>query len=67
MTGGIFHVQKNSPPSDRFLGESPAATAVLKGSALAPDITGTVRFYPYRAGSLVVAEVEGLPEHTPLS
>ena len=39
--------------------------AVLKGSALAPSLTGVTHFYPAKNGTLVVAEVEGLPEHLP--
>ena len=39
----------------------PSATATLIPSALAPHITGSVHFYPAADGTLVVAEVFGLP------
>ena len=48
-----------------LFGKRPAAHAVLRGSALAPEITGLVWFYPMRLGTLVVLEAEGLPEHMP--
>ncbi|MCI9273406.1 MAG: superoxide dismutase family protein [Clostridiales bacterium] len=51
--------------NDTFFGETPVARAILKGSALNPEITGVVQFYPYREGALVVVEVSGLPEHIP--
>lgn len=50
---------------DTFLGQAPAAKATLTGSALAPEITGSVRFYPYLDGTLVLVEATGLPEHVP--
>jgi len=39
----------------------PQAAAVLKGSAVFPDVRGSVRFYATRYGTFVVAEVAGLP------
>jgi len=39
----------------------PAAEAVLRGAELAPEVRGTVRFYNAGAGTMVVAEVFGLP------
>ena len=39
----------------------PQAIARLKGSALYPNLLGTVRFYEHPYGVLVVAQAEGLP------
>ncbi|MBQ7897202.1 MAG: superoxide dismutase family protein [Clostridia bacterium] len=39
----------------------PQAFARIKGSALYPNLTGTVRFYEHPYGVVVVTEVEGLP------
>lgn len=39
----------------------PYAAAVLRGNGDNPQISGTVRFYPAAKGTLVVAEVFGLP------
>lgn len=41
----------------------PYATAVLRGNDANPQISGTVRFYTAAKGTLVVAEVFGLPPH----
>lgn len=43
----------------------PAALAHLKGSSLAPGISGTVGFYPAHDGTLVAAEVFNLPGQMP--
>lgn len=40
----------------------PYAAAVLRGNDANPQIGGTVRFYPAANGTLVVAEVFGLPQ-----
>lgn len=45
----------------KISGEEPVAKAVLKGSALMPGIHGNVEFYPAMGGTMVVAEVTGLP------
>lgn len=39
----------------------PFAAAALRGNDMNPQISGTVRFYPAAHGTLVVAEVFGLP------
>ncbi|MBQ8356574.1 MAG: superoxide dismutase family protein [Clostridia bacterium] len=39
----------------------PQAMAQIAGSAVYPDITGTVRFYTTPYGVLVVAQISGLP------
>jgi len=43
----------------------PYAEAKMSGSALAPKISGTVSFYPIDNGTLIAAEITGLPPHTP--
>lgn len=43
----------------------PLAIAFLKGSPLAPDIKGIVRFYQIPEGTWVCVEVTGLPEYQP--
>lgn len=40
----------------------PRARALLSGGGEAPHILGRVDFYPKEKGTLVVADVEGLPE-----
>lgn len=40
----------------------PQAWAHIQGSALYPEIFGTVRFYWHPRGTLVVTEVRGLPD-----
>ena len=47
---------------DALLRGRPQAWANLRGSALYPSLRGTVRFYGHPFGTLVVAEVEGLPD-----
>lgn len=42
--------------------ERPAATARIQGDAAHPALQGTVWFYPRRQGTLVVADVMGLPD-----
>jgi Cu-Zn family superoxide dismutase len=39
----------------------PYATANIKGGTLAPGINGTVKFYPIADGTLIEAELSGLP------
>lgn len=39
----------------------PAARASIKGSAEHPKLHGTMSFYPYRNGAIVLAELWGLP------
>ncbi|MBR1592830.1 MAG: superoxide dismutase family protein [Ruminococcus sp.] len=46
-----------------FIQRKPQAAAVLEGSEKYPDIHGVVRFYNMRNGTLVYADVNGLP-HT---
>lgn len=41
----------------------PEATANISGGELAPDLTGTVKFYRMGRGCLVVASVSGLPQN----
>ena len=50
---------------EEIIRKKPFAQAVFKGSALAPDISGLVQFYPAREGTMVVVDVRGLPEHVP--
>lgn len=38
------------------------AIAHISGSASAPELRGTVRFLPRPGGTLVLAQIEGLPE-----
>lgn len=45
----------------RFLRYIPTAVAMVKGSEEYPDINGTVRFYQTAYGSVVFAEIMGLP------
>lgn len=47
--------------------DRPDATAQLKGSALAPGLEGFVRFYSVPGGTLVRADVCGLPVYKPAS
>jgi len=42
----------------------PAAFAPMSGGDTAPDISGIVSFFPYSGGSLVVADLAGLPHET---
>ena len=39
----------------------PAARASIKGGAEHPKLHGTMSFYPYRNGAIVLAELGGLP------
>ena len=41
--------------------ERPAAFATVQGDGAHPSLQGTVRFYPRSQGTLVVADVVGLP------
>lgn len=40
----------------------PAAAACIRGGQQYPDLRGTVAFTPLRCGTLVTAEIEGLPD-----
>lgn len=40
----------------------PQAVARITGGRIAPDLRGTVQFYPMWDGVLVVTQVDGLPE-----
>ena len=40
----------------------PSAAAVLRGSALYPDLKGKVRFFQTDAGVIVMADISGLPK-----
>lgn len=42
--------------------QMPAASACVRGGKEYPAIRGTVRFYPCSGGTLVAAEIYGLPE-----
>ena len=52
---------------DNFLGtaKTPQARAVIKGSAIEPQIAGLVEFYPVPNGTIVKVEVNGLPKYQP--
>lgn len=43
----------------------PDAVALLQGSSLAPGLTGTVRFYAAGSGSIIRADICGLPSYRP--
>lgn len=45
--------------------EHPVAVAQVRGGPLAPDIAGTVCFWPYRQGTWVSVIVRGLPPYQP--
>lgn len=57
--------KQKKQPFEGIISGPVQAQATLHGSALAPTLTGTVQFYPAEQGTLVVARVENLPEHTP--
>ncbi len=42
--------------------KTPSAVAHIKGGDAYPGLTGTVRFYPRCGGTLVVADIAGLPD-----
>ncbi len=44
------------------LEDVPSAAAVLRGSALYPDLRGRVRFFQTDAGVIVWADISGLPQ-----
>lgn len=46
----------------QFLSNAPDAVAYLRGGSSAPGLFGIVKFYPRQQGTLVVADVFGLPE-----
>ncbi len=46
----------------RFLRYIPTAVAMVQGGELYPDINGTVRFYDTAYGTVVFAEIMGLPQ-----
>ncbi|MDO4862911.1 MAG: superoxide dismutase family protein [Ruminococcus sp.] len=47
--------------SNILIQRQPQAAAVVTGSSKYPDISGTVRFYAMNGGTLVYADVSGLP------
>ncbi len=47
--------------SNMILSRTPFAKAEIMGGPLAPNINGTVSFYPAHNGTLVVAEIYNLP------
>lgn len=47
-----------------MLRSPPAAHATVKGSPKFPDINGMVFFYPLTNGTLVTAQINGLPQGT---
>lgn len=42
--------------------EQPAAMAEVRGGSEFPKLVGWVKFYPRRDGTLIVAEITGLPQ-----
>ena len=46
----------------KFLTKQPAASADVKGSEKYPDIRGLVAFYPFENGTVVLADICGLPQ-----
>ena len=46
------------------LEDMPSARAVLRGSAVYPELKGTVYFFEINGGVIVIADVEGLPMQT---
>ena len=46
------------------LEDTPSARAILRGSAVYPDLKGTVYFFETNSGVIVIADVEGLPMQT---
>lgn len=49
----------------QFPSSQRGAVAYLRGGANTPDLFGIVKFYPRRQGTLVVADVFGLPPENP--
>ena len=47
----------------RIPSTNPQAVACVRGGMGAPKLKGTVRFYAIPGGTLVTAEVSGLPEN----
>ena len=47
----------------RIPSANPQAIACVRGGIDAPNLRGTVRFYAIPGGTLVTAEVSGLPEN----
>ncbi len=50
------------PRIESVLRSRPQAVASLRGDVLYPNLFGTVRFYGHPYGTLVVVEVQGLPD-----
>lgn len=46
----------------RILSEDPRARAAMAGSKKYPHIQGEVLFYRYNSGTIVVADIDGLPQ-----
>lgn len=51
--------------SNMILSRTPFAKAEMTGGPLAPNVNGTVSFYPAHQGTLVVAEMYQLPQMVP--
>lgn len=51
--------------SNIILSKTPEAKAEIAGGPLAPNIRGTVNFYPVYNGTLVTAEIYNLPRMAP--
>ena len=51
--------------ANMILSGKPTARAEIAGGPLAPNITGTVSFYPAPNGTLVAAEIYNLPKMVP--
>ena len=45
-----------------IVGARPAARAVLRGDEKHPGLRGYADFFPYRCGTVVIAELWGLPQ-----
>lgn len=48
-----------------MVNKAPYAKAELSGAPVRPELNGSVSFYPAHRGTLVVAEVYGLPQEAP--
>lgn len=53
MDAGVIHLTRNNMPS---------AIAYISGGEEYPKLTGTVQFFPRCGGTLVVADIKGLPD-----
>ena len=58
--GGFLYLHEQSIMS--IVGARPAARAVLRGDEKHPGLRGYADFFPYRCGTVVIAELWGLPQ-----